>query len=156
MGHELKVRVYEDRIEASFGGVVQLRCERLVGRKLNRIDYRHIIESLVRKPGGFARYIYREEMFPTLTFRRAYDAIQTPPCGVRGDVEYLRILRLAATTMESTVDVALALLLQEKHAVTCDAVKALVAAEARPTVPELAPLTVDLSEYDALLEQVGT
>jgi hypothetical protein len=156
MGHELKVRVYEDHLEASFGGLVQLRCERLVGRKLNRIDYRHVIESLVRKPGGFARYVYREEMFPTVTFRRAYDAIQTPHRGVRGDLEYLRILRLAATTMESSVEMALALLFQEKQAVTYDAVKALVAVEERPTVPELAPLTVDLREYDALLEQVGT
>jgi hypothetical protein len=156
IGHEVTVRVYEDRLEVYFGAVVQLRCERLVGRKLNRIDYRHVIESLVRKPGGFARYVYREEMFPSLTFRRAYDAIQTPHRGVRGDVEYLMILRLAATTMESDVETALGLLLHERHAVTCDAVKALVALEAPPTVPQLAPLTVNLSDYDALLQQVGT
>jgi len=37
------------------------------------IDYRHIIWSLVRKPGAIARYRYREDMFPTLVFRRAYD-----------------------------------------------------------------------------------
>ena len=34
------------------------------------------IWSLVRKPGGFARYVYREEMFPQPVFRAAYDAIQ--------------------------------------------------------------------------------
>ena len=58
-----------------------------------------MIWSLVRKPGGFARYVYREEMFPSLAFRRAYDAIQTPHQGIKGDLEYLRILHLAASTM---------------------------------------------------------
>ncbi len=54
---------------------LQLACERLRGRNRHRIDYRHVIWSLVRKPGAFARYVYREEMFPSLAFRRAYDAI---------------------------------------------------------------------------------
>ena len=87
IGEMLRVRVYEDRIEAYFGNAVQLACERLVGRNLHRIDYRHVIWSLVRKPGGFDRYVYREEMFPALVFRRAYDAIQTPHHGTKGDLE---------------------------------------------------------------------
>ena len=76
-----------------------------------QIDYRHIIGSLVRKPGAFARYRFRESMFPTQRFRLAYDAL----CGWRGeraDVEYVRILHLAATTMESKVDRALERLLE--------------------------------------------
>ena len=66
------------------------------------IDYRHVIGSLVRKPGAFARYRYREHMFPTETFRLAYDALREWK-GERADVEYVRILHLAATTMESDV-----------------------------------------------------
>ena len=75
------------------------------------IDYRHIIRSLVRKPGAFARYRYREQMFPTRTFRLAYDALRRWR-GERADVEYVRILHLAATTMESDVDRVLKGLLQ--------------------------------------------
>ena len=103
INERVRVRVYEDRIEVTFAGEEQLSCERLRGRNARRIDYRHIIWSLVRKPGGFARYVYREEMFPSLTFRRAYDAIQTPHRGMKGDLEYLRILHLAATTFEADV-----------------------------------------------------
>jgi RHS repeat-associated protein len=55
---------------------LELGCERLRGKATVRIDYRHVIWSLVRKPGAFARYVYRDELFPTVTFRRAYDAIQ--------------------------------------------------------------------------------
>ena len=116
-----------------------------------------MIWSLVRKPGGFARYVYREEMFPSLVFRRAYDAIQTPHHGLKGDLEYLRILHHAASTIEADVEAALTLLLAEGKPITADAVKALVSATtARIEVPELAPQPVDLGAYDALLAEVGS
>lgn len=156
IGEPLRIHLYEDRIEAYFGDKLEIACERLRGRNGHRIDYRHVIWSLVRKPGGFARYVYREEMFPSLVFRRAYDAIQTPHRGVSGDLEYLRILLLAATTLEAHVAAALALLLDEGHAVTREAVKALVSSESRPSVPAIAPMSVDLRDYDALLAAVGT
>jgi hypothetical protein len=155
IGEALRVRVHEDRIEAFLGEALQLSCERLRGRNLHRIDYRHIIWSLVRKPGAFARYVYREEMFPSLTFRRGYDAIQTPHRGTSGDVEYLRILHLAASTMESAVEAALASLLEAGAAITADAVKALVSEETRPTVPALVAPKIDLSGYDALIAEVA-
>ncbi|MBK6529392.1 MAG: transposase family protein [Deltaproteobacteria bacterium] len=156
IGEALQVRLYEDRLEAFYRGKLELSCERLRGRRQHRIDYRHVIWSLVCKPGGFARYVYRDEMFPSLVFRRAYDALQTPDRGVAGDVEYLRILHLAASTMESDVTAALTLLLAEGGALTSERVKALVLGERRPTVPEMPALTVDLRDYDALLGEVGT
>jgi hypothetical protein len=157
IGEWTRVRIFEDRIEVWYAGKLQLACERLRGRNLRRIDYRHMIWSLVRKPGGFARYVYREEMFPQLAFRRAYDSIQTPHQGLKGDLEYLRILHLAASTLEADVDAALTLLLAEQKAITADAVKALVTATAaRVDVPDLAPSRVDLTAYDALLAEVGT
>ena len=48
---------------------------RLRGQDKHRIDYRHIIDWLVRKPGAFARYRYRADLFPTVPFRLAYDAL---------------------------------------------------------------------------------
>ena len=151
MRETLRVRIYEDRIEADYGGKVELRCERLRGRNLRRIDYRHVIWSLVRKPGGFARYVYREEMFPSVVFRRAYDAIQTPHQGLKGDVDYLRILHLAASTLEANVETALALLLAEGKAISADLVKSMVTTPARAELPVLESSPIDLSAYDALL-----
>jgi len=156
IGHELKIRLFEDRIEAYLGNDLQLACERLLGRNGRRIDYRHVIWSLVRKPGGFARYVYREEMFPSPVFRKAYDAIQTPHRGTSGDLEYLRILHLAATTFETEVEVALELLLDAHETITSDRIKAVVGNTQLPDVPGLAPGKVDLAAYDQLLEEVGT
>lgn len=155
IGEAVRVRLYEDRLEVRFAGDVQLACERLRGDKRHRIDYRHVIWSLVRKPGAFARYVYREEMFPSLTFRRSYDAIVGDRPGVRADLEYLRILHLAAGTLEADVQAALDLLLAEKQAITVDAVKAITAGAERPEVPELEPEPVDLASYDELLMGAG-
>jgi hypothetical protein len=131
-----------------------LTVERLLGRFGHRIDYRHIIWSLVNKPGAFARYRYREELFPTVIFRRAYDALSEARPGTKGDLEYLRVLHLAASTMESEVVAALELLLDHGALPTLDQVKALVSPK-RTTVPDLTPLKVDLQEYDWLLVEQG-
>ena len=124
--------------------------ERIHGTGEARIDYRHIIGSLVRKPGAFARYRFREQMFPTQTFRVAYDALR---CwrGERADVEYVRILHLAATTMESEVDGALGMLLKSGRSFDYAMVRRL-SAPAPPPIPELNLAgAVDFGVYDGLL-----
>ncbi len=156
IGEWVRVHVFEDKIEVHFAGETQLACERMRGRNRNRIDYRHVIWSLVRKPGAFARYVYREEMFPSLAFRAAYDAIQLRLAGTKGDLEYLRILHLAASTMEADVAVALSLLEMAGTEITADAVKQMIAAT--PTsidVPPLAVETIKLTDYDALLVEAA-
>ena len=158
IGHRVRVRLYEHRIEVYYADKLELGCERLRGGAV-RIDYRHIIWSLVRKPGAFARYVYRDELFPTVTFRRAYDAIQAAKPGMKGDVEYLRILHLAASTMESDVEQALVALLAAHEPVTADATKARCARTAdtdAPSVPQLEAPSVDLTAYDALLVEVAS
>jgi hypothetical protein len=81
-----------------------------VGRDAHRIDYRHIIHALVRKPGAFRRYVFREALFPTLEFRRTYDALVAEGAD-QADLDYVRILHLAAGDGEETVREALADLL---------------------------------------------
>jgi hypothetical protein len=155
-GAWVRVRIFEDKIEVRYAEVIELVCERLRGRNRHRIDYRHVIWSLVRKPGGFARYVYREEMFPSLVFRQAYDAVQAVHPGTRGDLAYLRILHLAASTMEADVAVALSLLQMAGKTITVDAVKEMIALT--PTsvdVPSLISPPVDLAAYDALLVEVA-
>ena len=80
---------------------------------------------------------------------RAYDALQSLR-GDRADVEYVRILHLAASTMESTVEVALALLLDQERAFDYATVRDLAGPE-RPSVPRVHIAAPDLRVYDALL-----
>ncbi len=158
VGAQLTVRIHEHRLEAYYVGVLELACERLRSGAV-RIDYRHVIWSLVRKPGAFARYVYREELFPAPIFRRAYDAIHAATSSSQTttelDLAYLRILYLAATTLQCEVEAALALLFETAQPITSDAVKALVHGAAASAVASSAiTLTlpaVELATYDALL-----
>lgn len=154
INREVRVRRYEDRIEVFFGDALQLSCERAVGRT-NRIDYRHVIGSLIRKPAGFARYVYREEMFPSLVFRRAFDRIQEVEQSVTQDLEYLRILHLAATTSEAKVEEVLSTMLADDVVPTCEAVKSLVCEPEPATIPTLATFSVDLESYDTLIVEAA-
>ena len=62
--------------------------ERVRGEGEANVNYRHVIGSLVRKPGAFARYRFREQLFPTMHFRLTYDALRQWR-GERADVEYV-------------------------------------------------------------------
>ena len=107
----------------------------------------------MRKPGAFARYVYREEMFPSLVFRRAYDAIQTPHQGTKGDLEYLRILHLAASTIEADVEAALTLLFDAGQDDHVRRGQGAGEEDRGDRGAGVAPVTVDLAAYDALLAE---
>jgi hypothetical protein len=110
IGEIVEARVYPDHLEVWYGGQKMERLERLRGRTNYRIDYRHIIDWLVRKPGAFASYRYREHLFPSSRFRMTYDLLQQAMPG-RCDRRYLEILELAAKGGEAPVEDALRLLL---------------------------------------------
>jgi hypothetical protein len=150
-GERVSVRVHETRIEVLFAGELQAESERPLGRGGHGIQYRHVIGSLVRKPGAFRLYRYRDAMFPTETFRRTHERIARDLSAWASDVEYLRILHLAATTMEADVEAALRTLLAAGTRPTFDLVRASVAPPA-PSVPVLEMPSVDLTSYDAILE----
>lgn len=150
IGYEVTARVHPDEIEVIYRDQVVVRFERLRGEGKRRINYRYIIDALVAKPGAFARYCYREELFPTLTFRRAYDALQADR-GSRADVEYVRILHLAAKTMETEVDLALQILLEAGAPFDYADVKALVEPKPSKITTVIGPLIPDLFQYNELL-----
>lgn len=150
IGERVRVRVYEDRLEVFHAGVLQAQIARLLGKNGARIDYRHVIDSLVRKPGAFPRYRHREAFFPSVTFRSAHDALHEELSEWRADVEYLRVLNLAAKTLESEVEAALRLLLDAKQLPRFEDVEELVVGKP-PQAPPQESLDPDLTSYDELL-----
>ena len=153
IGHVVEARQHPDTVEVYYRGQLVETMPRIRGEGGARIDYRHVIWSLVRKPGAFARYRYREELFPTLAFRRAYNRLRKSR-GDRADLDYVRILHLAASTMEATVESALVDLLARGAAIDYEAVRELAQPE-RPRLPEVAIPHPDLTAYDRLLVAGG-
>lgn len=151
IGYDIEARLHPDVVEVRYNGELVLTMPRLHGECEHRIDYRHVIWSLVKKPGAFARYRFREDLFPSLTFRRAYDSL-TERRGDRADVEYVRILHLAAATMESLVEKALNGLLAADAAFDYATVKALCA-PAQEAFPVVSVGEPNLAVYDVLIAQ---
>jgi transcriptional regulator with XRE-family HTH domain len=150
IGTTLLVRVHSETLEVYRGTSHLLSMPRLLGHGQHRIDYRHVIWSLVRKPGAFAHYRYRDDLFPSLVFRRAYDALRSQAAD-RADRHYVRLLHLAAGTSESEVETALTLLLEQRVLPSFDTVRDLTRPPAAQPVPQLSQPVLDLSVYDRLL-----
>jgi hypothetical protein len=151
IGEWVDVRIQAEHLEVWYGQKQVDRLPRLVGRQKHHINYRHIIDWLVRKPGAFENYRYRDDLFPTSRFRMAYDALQES-MGSRASQQYVQILHLAARESETAVDEALRGLLADERPVTFEAVE-----EAVRHGQQLAPVTdvfvemTDLASFDALL-----
>ncbi|HEU5230111.1 MAG TPA: IS21 family transposase [Ktedonobacteraceae bacterium] len=150
IGTTLTVRLRSETIQGYIGTSLVFTFPRLIGKHQHRIDYRHIIWSLVRKPGAFAAYRYRDELFPTTTFRRAYDQLLRD-WPKRADAEYIKVLHLAATTSEGEVDAALGLLQEAETTPSFAAVRDLLHLPHASVVPEITQPTLDLSPYDQLI-----
>ena len=79
-GHRLKVRLYSVHLEAWLGGVKVFECERLYAnsedRHPKRIDWRHMLPSLKRKPGAFARWVLRDAMFPRSEYAQTWQRLR--------------------------------------------------------------------------------
>jgi hypothetical protein len=117
------------------------------------VDYRHIIDWLVRKPGAFENYRYRDELFPTSRFRMVFDAL-AERLGSRGaSKEYLRILELAAKESETKVDETLRVLLEKGESsaptITAEMIKAAMG-QSRAEAKEVNVVAVDLRLFDQL------
>jgi len=152
IGETVRVRFHAQTLEVFYAQRCVEVLPRLRGRKNHRIHYRHVIDSLVRKPGAFENYRYREDLFPTSRFRMAYDALKhTMPA--RAHKEYLQILRLAAHETETGVDDALRILIDAGQPITAQSVQALVKSEQTPPpVTQVRIDAVDLGLYDGLLD----
>jgi hypothetical protein len=151
IGQEVVVRRYEEHLEVYYAGTLQERMPRLKGDKDHAINYRHIIEWLVRKPGAFRGYRFRQELFPGEPFRRAYDRLREACPERTADVEYLRILRQAARTMQSQTEEVL-LELERRQLVPRWNTVMEFWPQPEAAIPSLEPLAADLDSYDSLFE----
>ena len=151
IGQKVEVRLYVGHLEVWYGQKKVEQIPRLRGRNRHRVNYRHLIDWLVRKPGAFTDYRYQADLFPSSLFRVAYDRLKSQ-CAGSAARQYLKILELAARESESLVERAIGRLCELDQPMSFEAVGALALRGQEPAAP-LAVLVeeVDLSAYDQLL-----
>ena len=156
IGEFVQVRLYIGHLEVWYAQRCVEKIPRLRGEGKHRIEYRHIIDWLVRKPGAFENYRYRDDLFPTHRFRMAYDALKRGNTN-RADKEYLKILYLAARENETAVDDALRYLFDSEEPVTVRTVEEIIESGRKPNSPRDVTIDdVDIKAYDVLLSAVET
>ncbi len=146
IAYQLKAYLYHERIDLYYG---EKKLQSMPKSDTPLIDYRHIIDSLIRKPGAFFNYQYHQALFPNLVFRKAYDALHRAHPS-NGHKLYLKLLQLAKLHQEQTVIFAVELLLSEMQVPEPNSVKALL-----DSGPKLIATSFvrapNLSDYDQLL-----
>jgi hypothetical protein len=150
IGTTLLVRVRAEQVEGYVGTSKVFVFPRQRGKQQHHIEYQHVIHSLVRKPGAFAAYRSREDLYPTTTFRLAYDRLGAAG-GERADREYVRILHLAATTSEADVETALQIVLEDGRVPAFLTIKDLVKVPTRLAIPALPTPELNVAMYDQLI-----
>lgn len=155
IGEQVKVRVYANHLEVWYAQKRVDQFPRLRGRGKHQVNYRHIIDWLVRKPGAFESYRYREDLFPTSHFRIAHDVLRERRSKAAATKDYLEILRLAAYEGEAVVDEVLRSLLGQA-AWTIDQVRSELRtlSGVTPAVTDVQIDEVDLTAFDYLLDDV--
>jgi hypothetical protein len=154
IGQKLRARMSETTIEVYVGRELICTLPRRHGRAGAVIDFRHVITDLVRKPGAFARWRYRESLFPAVIFRKAYDRFVEDLGERRGERDYLHLLKLAADTSQGEVEQTLEKLQESGAVFNLDVIRRAMPAHGSALM-EMPPPTICLSEYDELLKSAA-
>ena len=79
IGHRLRVRLYDDRLDLFIGGtpLTTLRRGRAsaAGKHDQVVDYRHVIHALRRKPMALLGLVYRDQLFPREAYRLTFERL---------------------------------------------------------------------------------
>jgi hypothetical protein len=79
MGHRLRVRLFDDRLDIFIGATQLMTLPRgrasPSGKHDQVVNYRHVIHSLRRKPMALLNLVYRNQLFPREAYRRTFDML---------------------------------------------------------------------------------
>ena len=152
IGQAVRVEVYEGHLKVFHGREMLLSLARARGEHPAVIDYRHVIDHLLRKPGAFAHYVHREELFPDSTFRLAYDRLVADHGERAGQLEYLHLLKLTAELGEAAIGSLVGEFSSPAQPAkwTVAGLRRYLGLGERPALPEMR-LEPELASYDALL-----
>ena len=160
IGHRLRVRLHDDRLECFLGGTLVVTLPRgrpyqgrgAPNRTLHVVDYRHVIHALRRKPAALLNLVYRDQLFPREAYRRTWEALVAalpPRAACRAMVSLLELAHERACEADLAAELERVL---AAHALPDLAALHKRFAPAQAAVPDVTVTLPALATYDALCE----
>ena len=156
IGHRLRVRLYDDRLELFLGGTALMTLQRgrsgTNGKHGHVIDYRHVIHALRRKPMALMNLVYRDQLFPREAYRLTFDRLceqLSPRAACKTMVELLSLAH--ERTCEAQLAHALEQYLTDGRLPDLDELRLRFAPDPA-AVPQVHVQLASLSDYEALLD----
>lgn len=120
IGEKLHVRVYNDKLECYLGGTHVITLERAAvpahAQRGHKVDYRHVIGGLVKKPGAFRGAKLRNAILPNEDFRRIWEHVDRTMSNAEASKFIVGALHLAAShNCESEVALAIFDLIEKQE-----------------------------------------
>jgi hypothetical protein len=154
IGHRLRARIYDDRIDCYLGSTHVVTLQR--GQPVSAtqgghvVDYRHVIHALRKKPMALLNLVYRDQLFPRIAYARAFEMLRSQ----QGDKRACRItVELLALAHERACEAELALAIEAEldagRAPDLGALRARFVPEPG-AIPEVTVELVPLDAYDEL------
>jgi transposase InsO family protein len=157
IGHRLRVRLYDDRLEVFLGGTALMTLARGRtggnGRHGHVVDYRHVIHALRRKPMALLNLVYREQLFPREAYRLTFERLceQLPPrAACKTMVELLSMAH--ERTCEAQLGQLLQQYLAERRLPDLNELRAHFAPDPAQ-LPEVCVQLASLSDYEVLVHR---
>jgi transposase InsO family protein len=156
IGHRLRVRLYDDRLDLMIGATLLMTLERgrhgPNGKHGHVVDYRHVIHTLRRKPMALVNLVYRDQLFPREAYRLTFERLRErlsdrAACKI--------IVELLSLAHDRVCEVELAALLSEH--LSADQLPDLAALRTRfapdpARLPQVCVELVPLSVYETLTQ----
>ena len=149
IGQSLRVEIYESQLRVFLGRDLVQEMPRARGNHGGVIDFRHVVGPMLRKPGAFARYRFREQLYPSLEYRAAYDRLVADHGTHGGTVEYLQLLKLAGELTPQRLEPSIRDQLSKPGKWWTADLKARELPQTRPVAMEIR-LEPELASYDTL------
>lgn len=154
IGHRLRARIYDDRLDCFLGSthVATLRRGQPVSDSKGGhvVDYRHVIHALRRKPMALLNLVYRDQLFPRPAYRKAFEALRAEVGDKRACKITVELLALAhERACEAELAELIDLELDEGRLPDLDVLRSCFQPDAT-TLPVVAVELAPLSSYDEL------
>lgn len=153
-GHTVTIHVFQNKIDMYLGSTLTYSVDRRYSNKhpsIYVIDYKHIIHSLVKKPGAFRKCKYRNDILPSDDYKFIWFYLDKTEAKNVSPKIMLRLLKLSADyCCEKEVAEHVINLIEQNNPINIEDIESKFNSSS-PTLPNTSCEQHNIGDYDFLV-----